>query len=119
MRGFRVQVAHEGDEPVVRVRGELDAATAPALQASLAELVEAGVDRIVIDLTAVPFVDSCGIGALVALRRRARDHGTEVVLRHPVDRVMMVLELTGVAGKVFSVEGAEPSGIVPIRSAPI
>jgi anti-sigma B factor antagonist len=97
--GFKVHV----DAHVVRVKGELDAATAPTLQAELADTVEEGWDRIVIDLTDVPFVDSSGLGALVAVRKRALEQGTEVVLRSPHDRVRMLLDVTGLTGKVFAV----------------
>lgn len=103
MRGLKVQVERLPGEHVVRVRGELDAATAATLQARLADTVERAEGRIVIDLTEVPFVDSSGLGALVAVRKRA---AAPVVLRAPHDRVRMLLEVTGLAGKVFDVEGA-------------
>lgn len=106
MAGLRVHVsAHRGDH-LVRVKGDLDAATAPELQASLADTVERAGGRIVIDLREVPFVDSSGIGALVAIRKRALERDVEVVLRAPHDRVRMVLEVTGLAGKVFAVEAS-------------
>ena len=106
MRGLKVQVQQLPGEHVVRVRGELDAATAAALQSELADTVARAEGRIVIDLTEVPFVDSSGLGALVAVRKRA---AAPVVLRSPHDRVRMLLEVTGLAGKVFDVEGAAPA----------
>jgi anti-sigma B factor antagonist len=109
VRGLKVQVEQLPGEHVVRVRGELDAATAAALQSELADTVAQAEGRIVIDLTEVPFVDSSGLGALVAVRKRALDGGTPVVLRAPHDRVRMLLEVTGLAGKVFDVEGAAPA----------
>lgn len=104
--GLKVQITRRRGEHVVRVRGDLDAATAPTLQASLVETVEKARTRIVIDLTDVPFIDSSGLGALVAVRKRALERDVPVVLRSPHDRVRMVLEVTGLAGKVFAVEGA-------------
>ena len=99
MAGLKVQV----DAHVVRVKGELDAATAPTLQAKVADTVDEGWERIVIDLREVPFVDSSGLGALVSVRKRALERGSEVVLRSPHDRVRMLLDVTGLAGKVFAV----------------
>jgi anti-sigma B factor antagonist len=103
---LKVQVDACAGEDVVRVRGELDAATAPTLQASLADVVDEAAGRVVIDLAEVTFVDSCGLGALVAVRKRAIEHDVELVLRSPHDRVRMLLDVTGLAGKVFAVEGA-------------
>ena len=55
--------------PVVSARGELDVATVPQLAAALGGLGE-DVARVVVDLADVTFVDSSGLGALIAARVR-------------------------------------------------
>ncbi|MBG0565502.1 STAS domain-containing protein [Actinoplanes sp. NEAU-A11] len=57
------------DVAVLHLRGELDADTAPQLQATLSQLLERPVPRIVVDLTALKFCDSVGLSALITSRQ--------------------------------------------------
>ena len=84
-----------GDAVSVAVRGEVDLATVPQLLDMLNGLVDRGSTRIILDCRALTFLDSSGIGALVALRKRLGDDGS-VVLEEPQPQVRKVLEITGV-----------------------
>ena len=57
----------------------LDAARAPALREALIRHVEAGHDRIVLDLSGTSFMDSSGLGALVSGLKRLGARGTLAV----------------------------------------
>ncbi|HUR17364.1 MAG TPA: STAS domain-containing protein [Acidimicrobiales bacterium] len=70
MDGFGVEAEVVGTQAVVVVTGEIDALTAPALNAKLLELAETGVERVVVDLQGVTFIESVGLGTLVAARKR-------------------------------------------------
>lgn len=78
------------------VRGEIDMATAPQLRDLLERLVSAGSRRIVLDCRELEFLDSSGIGVLVAARNRMGDGG-ELVIDSPSAHVLKVLEITGVS----------------------
>jgi anti-sigma B factor antagonist len=80
---------------VVTVRGEIDMATAPQLRDLLDQLIVAGSRRIVLDCRELAFLDSSGIGVLVAARNRLGDEG-EIVLDSPQAHVRKVLDITGV-----------------------
>lgn len=68
---FTITVAHVHDVAVLTIRGELDLATAPLLSESIdAVFAEAAPSGLIIDLTAVPFLASMGMTALV----RAQEH---------------------------------------------
>lgn len=85
-----------GDAYVVTLRGEIDAYTSPALRHDLRRLIEdVGVSTLVIDLSAVTFLDSSALGALVgALRRlRERDGGLRIV--EPSTTAARIFSLTG------------------------
>jgi len=83
---------------VVRVRGELDIETAPALrQVLLDQLERGGLDELIVDMRHVLFMDSTGIGALVAGYGTARQAGVAFVVSNPSDLVRRQLELTGLA----------------------
>ncbi|WP_328470306.1 STAS domain-containing protein [Actinoplanes sp. NBC_00393] len=81
---------------VVEVRGSLDAATVDALRVSLLDTLQS--DRpalMIVDLTYVTFMDSMGIGTLVAGHEAARDIGTRFLLRNPSEFVHRQLRVTG------------------------
>lgn len=80
---------------LITVRGEVDMATAPQLRDALNQVIDSGSRRIVLDCHALEFLDSSGIGVLVAARNRLGDGG-EIVLDSPQAHVRKVLEITGV-----------------------
>ena len=82
----------------------LDAAAAKQTKERFAEIpLDAGVQQIVIDLRIVDFVDSSGVGALLALCRRA-PQGTLVRLVGVKPEVRTVLELLRLH-RVFVISG--------------
>ncbi|HTA90523.1 MAG TPA: STAS domain-containing protein [Polyangiaceae bacterium] len=68
----------EGKNSTLRVRGELDALSAPELRPTIDELVESEQGDITVDLSGLRLVDSSGVGALVSLYKRVRARGGEV-----------------------------------------
>lgn len=61
-----------GDWAVVRVTGEMDLVTSPALRQQVHEAVADGRRSLVLDLSDVLFCDSSGVGVLIASRRLMR-----------------------------------------------
>jgi anti-anti-sigma factor len=84
-----------GATTIVTVVGELDLSTVATLRDFVGRLLQRD-QTIVLDLTGVPFMDSTGLGAIVALFNRARRDNGWVVLRNPRPEVSRVLELTAV-----------------------
>ncbi len=99
--GFDIEIASsdDGTEARVQVSGEIDSSNAHEVHSVVAVL--AGWDetqRVVVDLSAVTFMDSSGISALLLClgELRKMDRALEVVgAQGPALRV---LELTGVIG---------------------
>jgi anti-sigma B factor antagonist len=89
--------AADGD--TVIVRGEVDMATAPQLRDLLNELVDGGSTRILLDCRHLDFLDSSGIGVLIAVRKRLGEGGA-LTLEAPPAHVRKVLEVTGVSAHV-------------------
>jgi anti-sigma B factor antagonist len=87
--------------PVVWARGEIDVSSSARLREHLTAL-PGDVRRAVVDLTEVTFLDSTGLGVLVAGWKRCGDAGgsLELVVANP--RVGKVLEITGL-GDVFTI----------------
>lgn len=112
---FEIQVHDLEGWRIVAPIGELDLADAHTLRAQVIQELQAGRRRIVVDLGGLDFVDSVGVGMLVAMNKRANALGAQVVLARPEARVRKVLELAGV-DRIMTVhddllpEGAGGSG---------
>lgn len=87
---------------VVTVVGELDIHTAPRLDQAISELVQEGVYDLVIDLTNLEFLDSTGLGVLVAGLKKVNSHEGSLQLVCHQDRLLKVLQITGLLS-VFSI----------------
>jgi len=81
---------------VVRLRGELDLATAPELSRVLDDALGRHRCAVTLDLTELTFLDSAGILLLVNAHHRAEAQGCLMILRAPCRSVLKALRLTGV-----------------------
>lgn len=89
-------VESEDGVVVLTLAGPLDGAELVPRTRMARELLRApGVHLLVVDLGAVDFVDSSGLGLLVELRQLADDRGAGFVLRSVPRRVSRLLQLTG------------------------
>jgi anti-sigma B factor antagonist len=87
---------------VVALYGELDLFDTSDVASHLIAAVAAYSPSIIVDLAGLKFIDSCGLGALVRVLRRARESGGDLSLAAPQQQVRRVLEITGLID-VFSV----------------
>ncbi len=85
---------------IVAVGGEIDVYTAPKLRDKITELVAAGTYDLVIDMEAVEFLDSTGLGVLVGGLKKVRAHDGSLHLVCNQDRLLKIFRITGLA-KVF------------------
>jgi anti-sigma B factor antagonist len=95
--GFVYEVGQDDDRVVVVLEGELDLASAPALQRALLALVDRPVAALTLDLGALSFLDSSGLGALYRTRQAADAQGITFRLVRVPDHVMRVLDVTAMA----------------------
>jgi anti-sigma B factor antagonist len=84
------------------VSGEVDVATVPKMREQLHNLVARGDNHIVVDLDAVDFLDSTGLGVLVGALKRVRSSGGDLQLVCTQPRIRKVFEVTGLT-KVFAI----------------
>jgi len=94
-----------GTWSVLAVAGELDLATAPGLRERVREMDPNGSLKVALDLTEVGFVDSSGLGAIVACLKHVRELGGDLVLVAPdASPVAKLLNLTGLEPSIARVE---------------
>lgn len=93
---LEIETRQEGDWTVLATVGELDLYTAPRLRDEVLASVERGDHRIAIDLNGVGFIDSTGLGILVACLKRVRERdGTLVLISPETSPLRRLLSLTG------------------------
>lgn len=93
---FSVDIVSDDERVRVSPAGELDIATADRLRQPIAELLEEGFRRVIVDLRNVTFLDSTGVHTLIQCHERARDLGARmsIILGGPATR--RVLDITGI-----------------------
>ncbi|KUJ67043.1 anti-anti-sigma factor [Streptomyces albus subsp. albus] len=69
---LKVTEGEQGEWVVLRVAGELDLVTSPAVRQRVHDAVAEGRHALVLDLSEVRFCDSSGVGVLIAARRLMR-----------------------------------------------
>jgi anti-sigma B factor antagonist len=89
-----IDVTQADGVTVVAPRGDLDMATVDEVRRTLASLIDRGQSRLLVDLGGVGYIDSSGMGALVAAMKQARAAGGDVRLCALQDDVRSIFELT-------------------------
>ena len=79
---------------VVAPIGRLDMVAAPELRTIVTDAVAGGSNRLVVDLARTQFLDSSGLGALIAGLKTTRQAGGDLRIACPNEQVLLVLELT-------------------------
>jgi len=94
------------DSRCVRIRlvGRINYASLPEMMPLLRRMEETPGLCVRIDLAGVEFLDSCGIGLLLALRKAVQDGGGSVGFENHTPRVRRILERSGIASLAMPVE---------------
>ncbi len=120
--GSRPETGPPAAGTVVRLRGALDVAAAPALRERLIGLLHPGLGLLVLDLSRVPSCDPAGVAVLIGTQRRARQLGIVMRLAAPTPPVAKLLRRTGIdrslticpdLSSALAVERHEPAKAVP------
>lgn len=102
-------VDSQGDIVIVHVAGDrLDAAASGAFKKAVTDGVRPEAVKVLLDLGAVEFVDSTGLGAIVAIMKRLPSDGALVIIgaRQPVRRLLQITGLDRLFRQFSTVEEA-------------
>ena len=106
----------DGDKQVLAVRGDLDLFTAPELKQVLAEAIEAGRVRIVIDLTESTFLDSTALGVLIGAVKRLRARDGALALVNVDENIAKTFEITGL-DQIFTIVATREEALQAVDPA--
>ena len=101
---------HDGALGVIVLVGEVDIYTAPRFKECMLELLDAGIDRLVIDLSGVTFIDSTALGVLIGGVRRVHSAGGAMALVVTNRAVERVLSITGL-DRVFTIHATREAAL--------
>jgi len=96
-----VATREQSEATIVDVSGDVDMGTSPDLRKALLESLKA-TSRLVVNLSAVRYVDSSGIASLVEVLKEARNKKKRLVLFGLTTGVREVLQLTRLT-KIFEI----------------
>ncbi len=92
-----IDVRTSSKETVVFISGEIDHHNAVFLRTGIDKLIrEKKPRRLVLDLSAIRFMDSSGLGFIMGRFALVRNLGGELILRNPGEGVMRICRLAGV-----------------------
>lgn len=96
--GLRVGWEQPSGGPAhLQLDGELDNLSVPVLRQTLDALFNDRCFDVTLDLTGLTFIDSSGLGTLVALWRRCEREGGRALAVNPSAPVRRLMDLTGIS----------------------
>jgi anti-sigma B factor antagonist len=106
-----------GGYPVLSVRGEADISSAQQLREGLSDLVDSDATAVVVDLTAVTFLDSTGLGVLVGARNAAVEAGSGLPIACDDGRILKLFRITGL-DNVFEIHPSVDAAVQSLTPQP-
>ncbi|MBT1247828.1 MULTISPECIES: STAS domain-containing protein [unclassified Thermosipho (in: thermotogales)] len=103
MRNTKVEFLNEEKALIAKVYGDIDAYHSADIKKEIREkMISSDKEKIIIDLSEVNYIDSAGLGSLVAILKDARMNNKLLYLMSPKQSVMRVFEMTRL-DKVFNI----------------
>lgn len=103
MKNTKVEFVDEEKYIIAKVFGDIDAYHSADVKKEIREkMLNSDKDKVIIDLSEVDYIDSAGLGSLVAILKDARLNNKALYLMAPKQAVMRVFEMTRL-DKVFSI----------------
>jgi len=107
--GIRLQ--GRGDRRTLALTGEMDLATAPALEGAVIRLCKEGIKQLVLDLSQLEFIDGSGLHAVSAARLTCKESGCELGIIPGRKELHRLFTISGLDARLpFRPPGPEPHG---------
>ena len=103
----------DAERHVLAVRGEIDLFTAPELKQVLAESIEAGRIRIIVDLTETTFLDSTALGVLIGAVKRLRSRDGRLTIVNVDQNIAKTFEITGL-DQIFTIRPTRDEAVAAL-----
>ncbi len=89
-----IRAYEESDRYVLVLSGELDMSGAPAFEAAAIRLCALRAGEVLVDITEISFIDSSGLGAILAVKAACEERGCSFSMTHGSGQAEKLFELT-------------------------
>jgi anti-sigma B factor antagonist len=110
---FEAEIHTQDRAVVIAVSGELDLASAPSLEEKLEDAERSHAGPVIVDLRALEFIDSTGLGILIKAHQQAERSGRQFAIVRGPSQVQRLLSLTGLEERLTVVDSPEDLLSVP------
>lgn len=107
---MHISVSDVGEVKVLRIEGKLDTKTSPDALATLADLIETGATKIVVNFEKLAYISSAGLRVLLATAKQLRGNSGELRVCGLNEVVQEVFEISGF-DRILSVAGTEEEAL--------
>jgi len=95
MAEFNTSINEMGDISVIKLKGYLDAHTAPILENNFVDLIGKNRYQIVVDFENLAYISSAGLGVFMAYIEKIRESKGDIKLSGMTDKVYNIFDLLG------------------------
>lgn len=107
---FLINEHHNDDIHYLSINGYLDAHTAPVLEKSIADVIERGNNKILVDFANLDYISSAGLGVFMAFIEDIRNSGGDIKMCNMNEKVYSVFDLLGFP-LLFDIEKEESRAV--------
>ena len=90
-----IEIKRNSDATIIEIAGRLDTTTAPALDKTISENIDAA-ENLILDVKGLEYISSAGLRVLLSAQKRMQKVGS-MRLINVCEEVMDVFEMTGFA----------------------
>jgi anti-sigma B factor antagonist len=95
MENFEVAREDRKDISILRLKGFLDAHTAPQFEQAIQDLIEESRYKIIISMSDLNYISSAGLGVFMGFIEEIRNKNGDIKLSNMSDKVYKVFDLLG------------------------
>lgn len=95
MAEFNTSIQEQGDISIIKLKGFLDAHTAPVLENNFNDLINKSKFKIVVDFKDLAYISSAGLGVFMAYIEKVRENNGDIKLAAMNDKVYNIFDLLG------------------------
>ena len=96
----------KNDVVIFRIKGDIDAYSSPSLKDKIVKEIESGTKKLVLNLTNVDYIDSAGLGVLVALLKRIKKEQGVLRIAGLKPNILKIFQLTRL-NQIFDIFNTE------------
>ncbi len=100
---------------MIDLEGEVDVYTAPQLKQQIITLLDSGIKHVIVNLSAVDYLDSTALGVLIGGLKRLRERNGTLDLICPNQRIKRIFEITGL-DKIFDIFPNEEEALAKVQA---